>query len=245
MFTLVRIYRVLRGFAAPVFLWDGLACGALVYFAAHLAMGMAKQYYSAPADLIAALYLGRFLYLSWSSMRIPYRALSASLAVLVVMQTLDLSTLRVVERKYVLQRKASVANVVLASSRRLPGRATRLYFPFTGSYGIAEFAAYLSYRGIQVEEAGHAASEGARVELYNSTTRQTERCVPIRDFLCHAGPTGDEDLIVVLRDDNISPSEIKLYYELEEKLLARNPPSRARAQYFRSLELLWKCANLL
>jgi hypothetical protein len=244
VFTLVRMYRVLRGTAAPVLLWDGLACGALAYFAAYLAMGMVSEYYLAPADLIAALYLGRFLCLSWGSMRIPVRAVAAGLAVLVIVQSLDLSTLRLVGRKYVVQREVSAANIIVGMRAREPGRATRLYFPFTSPFGVVEFAAYLSYRGVPVEGAGRTSSDGAGVELYSAKILQTGRCFPIRDFICHPGPADGEDLVVVFPDDSVSPTEFKLHQELEEKLAARDPPSRARAWFFRSLDFLGKCANL-
>jgi hypothetical protein len=245
VFTIIRMYRVLRGAAAPVLLWDGLACGALVWFAAFLAMGMVKEYYLALADLIAALYLGRFLCLSWGGMRIPVRAVAAGLAILVIVQSLDLSTLRIVGRKYVVQREVSAANVIVGMRARESGRATRLYFPFTSPFAVVEFAAYLSYRGVPVEGAGRASSDDVGVELYSAKILQTGRCYPTRDFICHPGPAGDEDLVVVFPDDAVSPSEAKLHHELEEKLVARDPPSRARALFFLSLEFLWKCANLI
>jgi len=244
-FTLVRMYHVVRGAAAPVLLWDGLACGAMVYFFAYLALRMVSEYYLAPADLIALLYLGRFLLLSWGGMRTPFRAVSAAVAALVVVQILDWSVIRVVERKYVIQRKASVANVIVAMRTRDPGRVKRLYFPFTSPLGVAEFAAYLSYRSVPVEEVGHASSGGAHVEFYSAQMSQTGRCVPFHDFVCHAGPAPDQDLAVVFPDDTYPSSGFKLHHELEQKLVARDPPSRARAVFFRSLERIWHFADQL
>ncbi|HEY3840393.1 MAG TPA: hypothetical protein VGL72_27665 [Bryobacteraceae bacterium] len=244
-FTLVRLYRVSRGAAIPELLWDGLACGALTYFAAYLGMGMVSEYYLAPADLIAAFYLGRVVCLSWRDMRIRTRVATAALAIVVVIQSFDLSTLHLVERKFVVQRKALIANIILGLKTRDPGRVTRLYFPFTPLYGIAEFAAYLGYRGAAVERDGNSPSGGRRVELYSAKVRQTGRCVPIRDFLCHAGPTLDEDLVVVFPDDGFSPSESQLYQDLERKLLAHDPQPQAHAWFFRSLDFFWKYASLI
>lgn len=244
-FTLARMYRVVRGTAAPALLWDGLACGALAYVFAYLALGMVSEYYLAPADLIAVLYLGRFLFLSWDGMTTPRRALSGALTLLVVIHILDWSTIRVVERKYVIQRKASVANVIVAMRTRDPGRVKRLYFPFTPPLGVAEFAAYLTYRSVPVEQVGHASSDGARVELYSPLISRTGRCAPLQEFLCHAGPAPDGELTVVLPDDTYPSSGFKLHHELEQKLILRDPPSRARALYFRSLDKVWSFADKL
>lgn len=244
-FTLARFYRLVRGTAGPALLWDGMACGALAYFAAYLALGMVSEYYLAPADLIAALYLGRFLLLSWDRMRIRSRVVCAAAAVIVVGQILDSATLCVVGRKYVIQRKASVANLIIAMRAHDPGRVTRLDFPLTPPLGVAEFAAYLSYRGVPVEELGHAYSDGAGVEFYSARMSQTGRCVPFHDFVCHAGAAPDGDLAVVFPDDVYPQCEHRLHYELEQKLLARVPQSRARVFFFRSLDFIWSYADRL
>jgi hypothetical protein len=241
----VRMYRVLRGRAAPELLWDGLACGASIYFIAYLCMGMVNNYYLAPADLFAAVYLGRRLFLSWGTMQPPARVVSSGLALLVIVQSLDLSALYLVERKYVVQRKSLIATIILDSASANRGRVTRLYFPFTPPYGLSEFAAYLSYRGVPVETEGHASRDGSIVELSGSKIGQTGRCVAIRDFICRAASPGENDLTVVLPDDTYTMAESKQYRALEHELLARDAQERAHGRFFRTLDFVWKWASLV
>src|SRR5215471_12176831 len=66
--VLGRIYLILCHRAAPLLLWDGLALGGVAYFLAYQVLRIFSAYYLAPADLIAVLYVGRFVLLSWEKM---------------------------------------------------------------------------------------------------------------------------------------------------------------------------------
>ena len=66
---LARFYFILRGRVESSPLWDGLAFGGALCFAAYLVLGLATAYYMAPVDLIAVLYVGRLAILSSEKMR--------------------------------------------------------------------------------------------------------------------------------------------------------------------------------
>ena len=242
VFVVLRLYRIARGSVVPDLLWDGLACGAIAYFLAYLAMGLASEYYLAPVDLIATLYLGRFVFLSWSGMSRSLRVSVAVLTAVVFIPSVDLMLLHVAERKFVVQRKSMAADAIVAARRDNPAGVTRLYFPFTTPYGITEFAAYLTYRGVPIE-GGPGASSTPGVELFSAKAPATGPCVAIRPFICHSGAPPGDGIAVVFPDDDVLPSDREVYLRLEEKLLARESLSPRRARYFRALQFIWTWTN--
>ena len=88
--VLGRIYMILRGRTAPWLLWDGLAIGGVAYFFAYLYLGMFTAYYLAPVDLIAVLYVGRSVLLSWKNTQSWRKAAALMLAFAVVLQDVSL-----------------------------------------------------------------------------------------------------------------------------------------------------------
>lgn len=225
VFTVVRMYRVIRRAAAPALLWDGLACGALAYFAAYLGMRMANQYYLAPADLIAVLYLGRFLYRGWNGMSIPVKATVVVLGSALMFQNLHLSAYYVLDRKWRIERRQRIADVLLERYKRDSEHPLRIYFPFSSQWDMAEYAAYLNYRGLTVEESTAVPGSRPRVELYSLQMQKTDRCVMWLPFICHSGGAEQGTVTVVLPEDVLLSNQFKLYREAEQQLLAGDPRS--------------------
>jgi hypothetical protein len=91
--VLVRIYLILRHQVAPLPFWDGLALGGVAYFFAYLYLSMLRSYYLAPVDLIAVLYVGRFVVLSWKKLLSWGKIAAMPLAFLVMLQNLAGSAL--------------------------------------------------------------------------------------------------------------------------------------------------------
>ena len=151
--VLVRIYLILRRRAAPLPFWDGLALGGVAYFFAYLYLSMFTNYYLAPVDLIAVLYVGRFVVLSWKKLLSWGKITAMPLAFLVLLQNLAGSALAVFDRKNIIHGKAEIASVVKTHYRRGAENNLTLFFPFASPYHIMEFGAYLDYRGIPVGRA--------------------------------------------------------------------------------------------
>jgi hypothetical protein len=103
-----RIYLILRHRVAPSPFWDGLPFGGVAFFIAYLYLGMFRTYYLAPVDLIAVLYIGRFLVLSWK--KTP---------------SWD---------KNVIHGQAEIASVVKTQYRSGAGNDLRLFFPCSPLY---------------------------------------------------------------------------------------------------------------
>jgi hypothetical protein len=151
--VLVKIYLILRHQLEPLPFWDGLALGGVAYFFAYLYLSMFSRYYLAPVDLIAVLYVGRLVVLSWKQLPWWGKIAATPLVFLVLLQNLADSALAVFDRKNVIRGKAEIASVVETQYRSGAENHLRLFFPFATPYVIMEFGAYLDYRGIPVERA--------------------------------------------------------------------------------------------
>ncbi len=217
-----RIYMILRQQVTPVLLWDGLAAGGVACFLGYIYLGMFSVYYTAPVDLIAVLYVGRFVMLSWKKMPSWGKAASIPLALVIIFQDALVSGFSVYERKNVIQGKVELASVVAAQHKARAGDTLRLFFPFSGGYVIMEFGAYLSSRGIPVKGAADEVAgrdsvvlaEAHRTRVKNAPNGPTEDgpCVEWTSIWCQVrnGPAPG-DLVIVLPDDEASLKEASTY----------------------------------
>ena len=222
--VLVRIYLILRHQVAPLPFWDGLALGGVAYFFAYLYLSMFRIYYLAPVDLIAVLYVGRLVVLSWKKLLSWGTIAAMPLALLVLLQNLAGSALAVFDRKNVIHGKAEIASRVKTQYGSGAENHLRLFFPFAGPYSIMEFGAYLDYRGIPVERAVREAGEKISVVLATRAVAEDGPCVEGRTIRCHRvyGPVPG-DLVIVLPDDRGSAEEASVYRGRGELLLLFEP----------------------
>jgi hypothetical protein len=225
--VLVRICLILRHQVAPLPFWDGLALGGVAYFFAYLYLSMFRSYYLAPVDLIAILYLGRFVVLSCKKLLSWGKIAAMPLALLVPLQNLAGSALAVFDRKNVIHGKAEIASVVKTQYRRGGENHLRLFFPFASPYAIMEFGAYLDYRGIPVERAVREAGEMTSVVLATGAVAEDGPCVEWMTIRCHrVYKPVPGDLVIVLPDDGGSAEEASVYRGRGElQLLAEPIPS--------------------
>jgi hypothetical protein len=212
--TLWRIYIILRRRAAPSVLWDGLAFGGVCLFLGYLYLRIFSAYYLAATDLIAVLYLGRLVALSWEGTQLWTRAAIVTVTLAILVQTTLLSTLIVFERKNAVRAKVEMASAIETQYRQLPARPMRLFFPFGRPYSIMEFAYYLNYRNILLSDIFLAAKSVAKDSL----------CVSYRRLVCHAASRPSPgDLVIVLPDDDVSFAETSMYREGGALLFSYQP----------------------
>jgi hypothetical protein len=223
--VLGRIYLILRHRVPPLLLWDGLAFGGVTCFLAYLYLSsIFGIYYLAPVDLIAVLYVGRFVVLSWKKMRPWGRIAALLLAFTVLLQDISVSAYAVFERKNIIHGKAELASVVETRYRNAAGKALRLFFPFTNPYTIMEFATYLDYRGVPVEGAVDEAAGLNNVVLATREIAEDGPCVYWVTVRCQAvSAPAPGDLVIVLPDDRASLAEASLYREQGELLFSYEP----------------------
>jgi hypothetical protein len=196
---LSRMVLIARYQIAPSPRWEGLALAGVAYFAGYLLLRMSSAYYLAPVDLIAVLYLGRLAFLNVESMSFAVKAATFAALFLVCVQALSLSAFRMYERKNVVHAKAELGQAIKARYDKDPANVKRLFFPFAEPFHILEFASYLNYIGIPVEQvSGNFAQP---VTLAAETIEKDGPC-GYRAFVCHPSTAPEPgDLVVVLPDD--------------------------------------------
>jgi hypothetical protein len=222
--VIVRCYRVLVRSAEPDLFWDGLACGGVAYFGVYLYLRLTFFHYLAPVDVIAVLYLGHFMSLSWGRMRPGYRTASLTLIGVILYQSLAASTFQTLERKYVNREKAEVARLIIDLYERDPQRMPRLYFPFTNPIYLMNFASYLSYRGLPVEGAGRGSAGDNNLMFVSKKAVRDGPCADYQPIVCHADNAIDHgDLVIVFPDDAVLRREVPYYMESGEVLISHGP----------------------
>ena len=222
-----RGYLILRRRVAPSLFWDPLALGGVAYFAAYLGLRIYSAYYLAPADVIAVLYLGRCAILSWPQMHASARVASLALLAAIAFQCVSLSAFRLYERKNLVRARSEMARVVQARYQSSGGTAQRLFFPFAKPSVIMQFAAYLNYRGIPVEEVSPETLAPNNLVLVGSAVPEDGPCILHAEFLCHSGTASDPgDLVIVMPDDEASLTEVAPYRDRGELLFSYEPRPR-------------------
>jgi hypothetical protein len=196
----------------------------VAYFFAYLYLSMARTYYLAPVDLIAVLYVGRLVVLSWKKLPSWAKIAAMPLALLVLLQNLGVSALAVFDRKNVIHGKAEIASVVKTQYRSGAENHLRLLFPFADPGVIMEFGAYLDYRGIPVERAVREDGEMNGVASGNGAVAEDGPCVEWMTIKFHRvyGPDPG-DLVIVLPDDGGSAEEASVYRDRGELLILYEP----------------------
>lgn len=220
-----RIYLILKRCATPDPFWDGLALGGVTCFAAYLYLRLASPYYLAPVDVIAVLYVGRLLILSWRKMPKGMALAASALALVVVLQFVAYSTFIVFERKNTVYAKNKLADVIVSEYRNDPNKVQRLFFPFASAYELTEFASYLTYRGVPVETVS-AQSIGLRpvALVTKSGVAKDGPCVDYLPFVCRSvSAPAPGDLIIELPDDDESLAQISAYREDGNLLFSYEP----------------------
>ena len=124
--VICRVYLIFCRRLQPLFLWDGLACGAMAYYAGFFFLHMVSDYYLAPADVIAILYTGRLVFLSWEKMRLRTKAAALSVFLVVFFQFAAQSAYRVWERKNLIIAKADIATLIQSRYDHAKGRRLKV-----------------------------------------------------------------------------------------------------------------------
>jgi hypothetical protein len=236
---LVRLRGIYQRRIQPSLLWDSLAFGGVIYFAAYLRLGIFRPYYLAPVELISVMYVGRFALLSWDEMLPWKRAATIGVTCLVAVQWVAHSAFHVLERQNSLQAKAEVVRLVerqYSQSEAPP----KLFFPFASTWKVMEFGYYLEFRGIPVED-DQATAENTRkpVELVLQSAAANGRCVKFWGLICRAAARPNPgDLVVVLPDDNVGSSQVGEYLGGGERVLSWDHRLRVPNRFFPIVRML-------
>ncbi len=192
-------------------IFDGLAAAGAACFVGYAVLAMFSGYYLAPVDLIGGVYLGRIVATEVRQWNLGARFAVGALATIVCLQDVSLSAIRMYERKNVVYAKAEIGQAIEEHFNENPQTVKRLYFPFATPFSILEFASYLNYLGVPIEQGSAKTVQKPGVILTGDLVRNEGPC-GYRAFLCHPGSAPQPgDLVIILPDDASSLAAIAAY----------------------------------
>ena len=179
--------------------WDSLAAAALADALAYVKLGIVRDYYLAPVDLVAVLYLAR---LAHAALHDEGRRTIAGVAIavaLVVQRNVRDAASSILDRKQYVDANVHLASFLTTYARSHEPSVT-LYFPEAGGFQIMEFSAFLRFKGLNADgmrARGHADRAGFTVKTPHRYAG--DLCHPSQRFRCgyEAAPQSS-DLIVFL-----------------------------------------------
>lgn len=198
-------------------LWDALAFGAVLYGSAYIKLGMVADYYMAPVDFVAGLYLGQLAYRtggSFSVSRLRYRQwgqlmlISATVTV-VLSQNISGSSDYWLTRKNVIDGKVQLHHFFEST---YASGAQRLYFTHQDSgFQLMEVSAFWDYKGLNlVYDDRYNDSAEATFSVASPNIFEDDLCIAYgRPYKClHSDSPEAGDLIVVLPEDQPSANDL-------------------------------------
>ena len=207
-----RAYLIWKHRIRPSPFWEGLAYGGLAYFAGFLCLGMFSAYYLAPVDVIAVLYVGRCVILSWANQHWGIKIAMVIVFCGVLIQNVSLSAFHEIKRKNLIHAKAEIASVIQEQYQLGAGTTPRLFFPFANRYVMVDFGAYLSYREVPVEGLESKSAGGTSVIMVSPAMTKDGRFLDYRSIIGHAGHVPEPgDLVILMPDDYASLADVGPY----------------------------------
>jgi hypothetical protein len=223
-------------------LWDSLAVGAVAFLVAILGVGIYRDYYLAPVDLIAILYVGRLTAL-WVSKSLRLRAAIVGAAcVCLLLHNAAYSTLWILERKMEIAMESQLAQFLKGYNGEPGQQQVELFFPLTDGYRLAEFSSYLNYVGVPVAgQKGHA-NEGTREFVVTGAgSYESGLCHHEKPYVCkHADEPGDGGLLIVLPTDVVEKHDLEQVEKSGMRLVsvAAWPEESSLGRWLRFLQVL-------
>jgi hypothetical protein len=192
-------------------LWDSLAAGAVAFLVAILGVGIYRDYYLAPVDLIAILYVGRLAAL-WvpKSFRVRAAIVGAAYVCLLV-HSAAYSTLWILERKMEIVLDSKLAQFLKGYSGEPGQQQVELFFPLTDGYRLAEFSSYLHYVGVPVAgQKGGASESGPEFVVTGEGKYDAGLCHHEKPYTCRQpDELSDGGLLIVLPTDVAQPGDLQ------------------------------------
>jgi hypothetical protein len=195
---------------APDPTWDYLAVGATAYFSFYVAAGLVNDYFMAPVDVIAWLYL---VNVTHRLGRTPMRFAVRVVVVLAAIQNVYAASRFVVHRLNFIDGRAQVTQFILSRAERGGAGRTRLHLPFVQQqYVLYYLSCFLRHKALRIE--GDGAGHGAKsIDLVLTSPLEFARgkCVPWNQGhgCFHADAPAPGDLVVILPEDAPSDDQLR------------------------------------
>ena len=234
----VLLWRVGRRRALDE-LWDPLLVGALAFAATYVKLGLARDYYFAPADFIAALYLARIIYQTlpaWPRVAVAglCLALMASFA-----RNVSNNAAEWLGRRLTVDAYVALSNFLRRQAESRPEREITLFFPQAGGFQVMELAAFLHFKGWTATDGpAPRVAHGPSFALKTRHRYPNDRCFMSQLFQCRvaASPSAG-DLIVFLPGRSVSAADLARSSEGADAMFHHEPRWSLTTRAMRALAL--------
>jgi hypothetical protein len=189
--------------------WDPLAAGGLAFALAYVKLGIVRDYYLAPVDFIAVLYLAR---VAFNGLR-AQRPVAVAGIVLVIAwafaQNVSNAAFEVLAREEFVDGNVALASFLERHAGSHDGSGVSLFFPQTGGFQLMEFSAFLGRKGLRPEGAALDPASTPAFLVKSPHRFPGDRCNPSQELRCRYASTPlPNDLVVFLPGRNVSASDL-------------------------------------
>jgi hypothetical protein len=185
-------------------IWDALGLAAVAYAAAFVKLGLTREYYQAPADFMATLYVARLAYAGLLAQPSRAAILAVGVAAWVFQYDLRDAAHRLLIRKQYVQGNVQLA-AFLRRYAEANGGGLQLYFPGVGGFEVMELSAFLQFKGFNAAPRG-AASAGPSFVVKTAHRFPGDRGLPTEAVRCEFAPSPESgDLVVYLAGREFPP----------------------------------------
>lgn len=218
-----RMVAVARGKRSFDPLWDATAAGAMAYAFAFIKLGIVREYYLAPTDFVASLYLAR---MGYDALRAQTRLTIAGAFVAVALlsgRNLRNDAYVVLTRKRFVAANVHLTEFLTTYARTHAEHRLPLFFVQAGGFQLMELSSFLNYKGLHAEGTRRDSSSVSFTVM--STHRYPDaRCLPSRDFRCEYAPAPRAgDLVVLLPGHDATPVELAALRATARELMHSRP----------------------
>jgi hypothetical protein len=220
-------------------LWDPLAIGAIAFAAAYVKLGMAREYYFAPADFIAALYVARVIHQTLPAWRrVAVAGLCIVLAALFA-KNVTTSAAQWVGRRSNVDAYRQLASVLRREAESRPDREVTLFFPQTGGFQVMELAAFLHFKGwTPTDGPAPRVANGPAFTLKTRHRFPDDRCFVSEAFQCRVSPSPKaRELVVFLPARSVAATELARWNERADSVFYHEPRRSLTMSAMRALAL--------
>jgi hypothetical protein len=204
---------------------------------------MQREYYLAPADFVAALYLARlahFAHLAYGALRTERRLALAGAALLfgsAVQHNVSNAASYILSRKTYVDGNVRLVSFLESYSRARGGAELTLFFPQVGGFQLMEFSAFLHYKGLRsAGEAAPDSSPGPTFVVKSPHRFPGDLCQPSQAFRCVYAPTPQPNELVVFLPGRQPPERaLEALRSSTEELFHYHPESTTTVRMLRAL----------
>ncbi len=198
--------------------WDSLAIGSIGYFLFYVKIGLINNYFLAPIDLIAILYIihvfSPILQKSWGKL------LLFALGTILVIQNIYETPKIITERFNFINARVQIVQFLQNYSQQRDSDEVNLYFPYTNKqYVLYYFSCFLKYKNRQINDSLSYRltsplefAENNKCVSWNSN----HNCFQIKS-------PNLEDLIIILPEEEIQQTLLSEWQQQENLLFHYRP----------------------